>query len=182
MGRSLHKELTDHVTALRRYAYVLTSNTHEAEDLVQDCLTSALTKTDLLIRVGNMRSYLFTMLHNLFIDKMRAKKRAGNVVPLEAVPAANLSVAARQESLIDLKDVERAMRTLPEDLRSRLRAPRTRARPTRPRSAVSSSGNCSFRRPRPDCEARRRNSLMPGSPWVAHASSPRSTGSSARSR
>ena len=118
MGRSLHKELTDHVTALRRYAYVLTSNTHEAEDLVQDCLTSALTKTDLLIRVGNMRSYLFTMLHNLFIDKMRAKKRAGNVVPLEAVPAANLSVAARQESLIDLKDVERAMRTLPEDLRS----------------------------------------------------------------
>ncbi|MEM9684508.1 MAG: sigma-70 family RNA polymerase sigma factor [Pseudomonadota bacterium] len=105
-----------HVAALRRYAYALERNREEADDLVQECLTRAIARTRAWSEVRNVRAYLFTILHNLHVDRIARKRTAGTSVPLEAVEH-KLSSRPPQEDSMRLRDLERALRVLPEDYR-----------------------------------------------------------------
>ncbi|RZK91147.1 MAG: sigma-70 family RNA polymerase sigma factor [Methylobacterium sp.] len=65
--------LEPHIPALRRYAFALTRDHNAADDLVQDTLERALRRWS--GRGDTMRPWLFAVLHNLFVDGVRARRR-----------------------------------------------------------------------------------------------------------
>ena len=69
MNRS---QVIEQLPALRRYARVLTGDAWAADDLVQDTLERACSKW-LLWRTGSdLRAWLFTLMHNLYLNQRRA--------------------------------------------------------------------------------------------------------------
>jgi RNA polymerase sigma-70 factor (ECF subfamily) len=66
--------------------------------------------------VRNVRAYLFTILHNLHVDRIARGKTAGTPVPLESVEH-KLSSRPQQEESLRIRDLERALRILPDDYR-----------------------------------------------------------------
>ncbi len=65
---------------LRRYARVLTRDVVRADDLVQDTLTRAIERQELFrqrTRPDDLRAWLFTIMHNLFISDLRREAGGG---------------------------------------------------------------------------------------------------------
>jgi RNA polymerase sigma-70 factor (ECF subfamily) len=88
-----------------------------ADDLVQDCLTRALSKLHLWQRGTDLRAWLFTILHNQYVNYVRRSVREGAVVGLSDTEPL-LTRAPQQGSRLELRDLERAMAKLPEEQRS----------------------------------------------------------------
>eukprot|EP01032_Pedospumella_encystans_P029621 gene29621-33448_t len=69
MNRS---QVIEQLPGLRRYARVLTGDAWAADDLVQDTLERACSRW-LLWRTGSdLRAWLFTLMHNLYLNQRRA--------------------------------------------------------------------------------------------------------------
>ncbi len=69
--KKFETKLIEYIPNLRRYAAALTSNSAcYADDLVQDTLERALKKHTLWMRNTNLRAWLFTIMHNLFINQV----------------------------------------------------------------------------------------------------------------
>jgi len=69
--KKFETKLIEYIPNLRRYALALTkTNTCHADDLVQDTLERALKKHSLWLRNSNLRAWLFTIMHNLFINQI----------------------------------------------------------------------------------------------------------------
>ena len=85
-------DVATHIPRLRRYARGLTGDHARADDLVQDTLERALTKFHLWQQGSNLRAWLFTIMHNVFINQLRSHAAANTVglddedVPLAARP------------------------------------------------------------------------------------------------
>lgn len=60
---------------MRRYAFALTRSHAAADDLVQDTLERALSRWYLRAPDRDVRAWLFTILHNLFISGQRTDRR-----------------------------------------------------------------------------------------------------------
>jgi len=82
MSRFL-SELEDNIPSLRRYAFSLLKHQQEADDLVQDCLERALRKRLLFRRGASTRAWLFSILHNLYVNKARRGAAKPETVSLE---------------------------------------------------------------------------------------------------
>ena len=108
--------LSAHVDSLRRYAYALAGNREDADDLVQECLTRAIAKQRPWSQIRNTRAYLFSILHNVHVDRLSGLQRAGRTVALELVENV-LASPAIQDGALHVRDLERALRLLPEDHR-----------------------------------------------------------------
>jgi RNA polymerase sigma-70 factor (ECF subfamily) len=105
------------IPRLRRYARALTRDVVSADDLVQDCLTRALGKLHLWQEGSDLRAWLFTILHNQYVNHVRRAVREGAAVALnENEPM--LSRAPQQGRRLELRDLERAIARLPEEQRS----------------------------------------------------------------
>jgi RNA polymerase sigma-70 factor (ECF subfamily) len=63
------------VPALRRYAWSLMRHGPDADDLVQDCLAQALGRLSTRTGEGDVRPWLFTIMHNLFFSRWRRARR-----------------------------------------------------------------------------------------------------------
>jgi RNA polymerase sigma-70 factor, ECF subfamily len=66
----------DHIDSLYRYALSLTRNRSEAEDLVQETYVRALGASCRLRPDSNVKSWLFTILRNLWLNQWR-RRRSG---------------------------------------------------------------------------------------------------------
>lgn len=99
------------VPALRRYARALTRNIDLADDLVQDCLERALARRGLFRPTGEIRAWLFTILVNLHRNGLRATRRQGEHVAMDAI--AEPAMPAPQPGHIALAEMARAIETLP---------------------------------------------------------------------
>jgi RNA polymerase sigma-70 factor, ECF subfamily len=71
------------VPRLMRYATSLVRDRGLAEDLVHDCVARALANLSGWRDGDNPRRWLFTILHNLHVDRVRARMRAPALVSLE---------------------------------------------------------------------------------------------------
>jgi RNA polymerase sigma factor (sigma-70 family) len=112
-----HRNIEAEIPRLRRYARALTRDVVTADDLVQDCLTRALGKLHLWQEGTDLRAWLFTILHNQYVNHIRRAVREGAPVGLnESEPL--LSRAPQQGKRLELRDLERAMAKLPEEQRS----------------------------------------------------------------
>lgn len=112
-----HRDIEAEIPRLRRYARALTRDAITADDLVQDCLTRALGKLHLWQEGTDLRAWLFTILHNQYVNHIRRAVREGAAVGLsESEPL--LSRAPQQGKRLELRDLERALAKLPEEQRS----------------------------------------------------------------
>lgn len=99
-----------HVPGLRRYARLLTGDAHRADDLVQDTLLRACTKWALWRPASDLRAWLFTIMHNVFINQLRA-------MPPAALPFDEIDEPGLASDTSIAIDLERALAALPEDQR-----------------------------------------------------------------
>ena len=112
-----YREIEAEIPRLRRYARALTRDNSAADDLVQDCLTRALGKLHLWQRGTDLRAWLFTILHNQYVNYVRRSVREGAAVGLtDSEPL--LTRAPPQGQRLELRDLERAIARLPDEQRS----------------------------------------------------------------
>ena len=106
------------IPRLRRYARVLLRDSVAADDLVQDCLERAISRWHQRRVDGDARTWLFTILHNLAMNRMRQSARRGAHIPVEDAGPAAITRAPDQESGIHHRDVVEALDRLPDDQRA----------------------------------------------------------------
>ena len=114
-GRLIEEE----IPRLQRYARALTRNRMQADDLTQSCLARALDKQDLWQPGSDIRAWLLTILRNLHVSDIRrsARERSGADIATAWLPG----VPSRSEARLELRDLNRAIGTLPEAQRRVLR-------------------------------------------------------------
>jgi len=106
-------KIEDNIPALRRYAWSLTRNQTEADDLVQDALVQALDRADSKSGEGDVRSWLFSIMHNQFVSRWRRlRSRAAVVVQDEE---ADVAVGASQQANSELQDALYLLDQLPQE-------------------------------------------------------------------
>lgn len=109
--RSLIEQEIPH---LQRYALFLTRDMAAADDLVQDTLVRALDRIHLWMPGTRMRSWLFTIQHNLFIN---GKRRGWRESTTDDGTVPSDVAAATQDDHLSLRDLEAALWRLPLDQR-----------------------------------------------------------------
>src|SRR5437764_749097 len=108
--------LQNEIPRLRRYARALTRDAARADDLVQSCLVRAIAKEHLWEPGTDLRAWLFTILHNQNVNEVRRSVREGVAVAVEDV-APVLTAPPRAGACLQLRDLERAIKLLPEEQR-----------------------------------------------------------------
>ena len=107
--------IADQIPRLRRYARALLRDDDRADDLVQDTILRSFEKVHLYQSGTNLRAWLFTIMHNQYVNLIRRSTRLGRQVDLEA---AQLVSAPSQTITQELRDLERAIDCLPEEQRT----------------------------------------------------------------
>jgi RNA polymerase sigma-70 factor (ECF subfamily) len=114
----IYKRIEAEIPRLRRYARALSRDVAGADDLVQECLTRALSKLDLWREGTSLRAWLFTILHNQYVNHVRRSIRIGAPVEFNDESAPTLSLPASQEKRLELRDLDRALARLPQEQRA----------------------------------------------------------------
>ncbi|HEX6297826.1 MAG TPA: sigma-70 family RNA polymerase sigma factor [Burkholderiales bacterium] len=108
------QRLVDLIPRLRRYARALVNDHASADDLVQDTLERAWAKLHLYRRGTDLRAWLFTVMHNVHVNKVRSARATD---PLDDEMPELAQRAAQGESLV-VRDLDRAIARLPEEQRA----------------------------------------------------------------
>jgi RNA polymerase sigma-70 factor (ECF subfamily) len=106
------------IPALRRYARALMGNAAAADDLVQDCLERTISRWHQRREDVDTRAWMFTILHNLAINRLRQTSRRGRHIELDDADESAMAAPASQEDGIRETDIMAAVNCLPEDQRS----------------------------------------------------------------
>lgn len=106
------------IPSLRRYARSLLRDQSAADDLVQDCLERVISRWHQRRTDGNARTWVFTILHNLAINRMKQTARRGVHVTVDDMDEAAFATAPAQENRLHHRAVVDALSGLPEDQRS----------------------------------------------------------------
>ena len=108
------------IPALQRYALVLLRDRQGVEDLVHDCLVQALTHMRSR-KKGDIRPWVFSIMHNLFISQKRRERTRGQNIPIENMlefgAEERLNIDATQEDRLRWRDLLRGLNELPLELR-----------------------------------------------------------------
>jgi len=108
------QRLVDLIPRLRRYARALVGDRATADDLVQDTLERAWAKLHLYRRGTDLRAWLFTVMHNVHVNRVRAARVTD---PLEdEMP--ELAQRAPQGDALLVRDLDRAIARLPGEQRA----------------------------------------------------------------
>jgi len=111
----LHDQIVACMPKLRRYARGLTGNVHAADDLVQDALERAWSGIGRWQRRGDLRAWLFSILHNAFIDRVRAA--GASPVQFGDEEAVAVPVRGTQSDMLEVRDLDRLLMRLPPEQR-----------------------------------------------------------------
>jgi RNA polymerase sigma-70 factor, ECF subfamily len=114
---ALHRDIECVLPELRRYARSLTHDAVDADDLVQECLARALGKLHLWKVGTDLRAWLFRILHNEYINKIRRAARQGTAVDWCEYES-TLTCAPRQIEQLEIRDLVRALTLLLEEQRT----------------------------------------------------------------
>jgi len=103
--------IVPYIPNLRRYARALVGDRDGADDLVQDTLERAVRKFHLW-RPGDLRAWLFSIMHNVFVNQLKARK-----IPTDVEIDETIAAPASSVSTLDLQDLQRALGTLAPEQR-----------------------------------------------------------------
>ena len=106
-----YDQVVPYIPNLRRYARALVGDRHAADDLVQDTLERAVMKFHLW-RPGNLRAWLFSIMHNVFVNQLRARR-----ISPSAEMDENFAGATTPGWIVDVRDLERGLAKLPAEQR-----------------------------------------------------------------
>ena len=108
------ERLVELIPRLRRYARALSGDRASADDLVQDTLERAWSKLHLYRRGTDLRAWLFTVMHNVHVNRVRATRPTDPID--EGMP--ELATRAPQADALLVRDLDRAIARLPEEQRA----------------------------------------------------------------
>ena len=108
------ERLVELIPRLRRYARALVGDRATADDLVQDTLERAWAKLHLYRRGTDLRAWLFTVMHNVHVNRVRAARATD---PLEEDMPELAQRAAQGDALL-VRDLDRAISRLPAEQRA----------------------------------------------------------------
>lgn len=110
--------VAEHIIALHRYARALLGNRSEAEDLVQECLARALSRAHLWRPGSDLRAWLFTILHNIYINNLRNRHAlaVAERLPLSRAER-GMTTPPFQDIWLELRDLDQALRRISDDQR-----------------------------------------------------------------
>ncbi len=122
------EELLPHVTALQTFAYHLTYNQEDADDLVQETYLKAYRFIEKYEKGTNAKAWLFKILKNAFINEYRKKSKQPTKVDFEDIVAYHDTDDVRVTGYSDLREeiflhmmgdeVTSAINSLPIDFRT----------------------------------------------------------------
>ena len=108
------KRLVDLIPRLRRYARALVGDRSTADDLVQDTLERAWAKLHLYRRGTDLRAWLFTVMHNVHVNRVRATRLTDTLE--DEMP--ELAQRPAQGDALLVRDLDRAITRLPDEQRA----------------------------------------------------------------
>lgn len=108
--------IEEQIPRLRRYARALTGDRNRADDLVQDTLERAWGKLNLWRKDSDIRAWMFTIMHNLFVNQIRQNPGTHTFVPLDD-EALEIPVRATQNDGLEMHDLMSAIHRLPDEFR-----------------------------------------------------------------
>jgi len=115
------EELAAIIPRLRRYALVLTANPARGDDLVQDTLTRAWDKRSYWRAGSDLRAWLFTIMHNVFVNQLPTARRDAANVSLDAEDDNSVALQVCSDDdptkRIELREVMEQLRRLPAEQR-----------------------------------------------------------------
>jgi len=103
---------------LRAFAWSLSRNSADADDLVQDTLIKAWTNKDKFEPGTNLRAWLFTILRNTYYTAVVKRRR--EVADEDGKHAARLSAAPTQDWSVAMTAMQAALQQLPSEHREAL--------------------------------------------------------------
>ncbi len=110
--KNFESQLIQLIPRLRRYARALTSSAHGSDDLVQDTLERALKKKSLWRSDTELRPWLFTIMHNVFINTVRSHNRQP---PMDALDENICDQAMSPEALQIAQQLKHYVNDLPDE-------------------------------------------------------------------
>jgi RNA polymerase sigma factor (sigma-70 family) len=108
------QRMVELIPRLRRYARALVGDRATADDLVQDTLERAWAKLHLYRRGTDLRAWLFTVMHNVHVNRVRATRATdplGDEMP-------ELAQRAPQGDALLVRDLDRGIARLPAEQRA----------------------------------------------------------------
>ena len=108
------ERMVELIPRLRRYARALVGDRATADDLVQDTLERAWAKLHLYRRGTDLRAWLFTVMHNVHVNRVRAARATDTLD--EEMP--ELAQRAPQGDALLVRDLDRAISRLPDEQRA----------------------------------------------------------------
>jgi RNA polymerase sigma-70 factor (ECF subfamily) len=115
----------EHIDGLYSYALVLSRNRSEAEDLVQETYVRALGAMGRLRPESNVKSWLFTILRNIWLNQLRQRRTAPQIVEMD-VEGINAGIGTKTAdddpyalyvSTLERNQVREAIQQLPAEAR-----------------------------------------------------------------
>ena len=119
-GALPHPDLVAAIPRLRRYARTLTGEATRADDLVQDTLARAWEKRRLWQAGTDLRAWLFTVMHNVFVNQRALARRDARNVSLdddEGGEVWQIAVRPGQQARVELAETVVQMGRLPPEQR-----------------------------------------------------------------
>jgi RNA polymerase sigma-70 factor (ECF subfamily) len=108
------QRLVELIPRLRRYARALVGDRATADDLVQDTLERAWAKLHLYRRGTDLRAWLFTVMHNVHVNRVRASRVTDTLE--DEMP--ELAQRAPQGDALLVRDLDRGISRLPAEQRA----------------------------------------------------------------
>jgi RNA polymerase sigma-70 factor (ECF subfamily) len=111
----------EYLDGLYGYAVTLTRNKAEAEDLVQETYLRAIRAFDRLRPESNVKSWLFTILRNVYLNQIRHQRSGPPIVDMEdqfldlpdTAGSGELDPLSNYLATLKRQDVHRAIESLP---------------------------------------------------------------------
>jgi RNA polymerase sigma-70 factor, ECF subfamily len=114
----------EYISSLYSYAMVLTRNRAEAEDLVQETYVRAIGAMGNLRGDSNVKSWLFTILRNVWLNQLRKRRTTPEMVAIDVEENAGNAVVETSRdphavyvSKVEQQQVREAIQQLPTDFR-----------------------------------------------------------------
>ena len=116
LSESFEEDLLALLPRLRRFAAGLSRDRVDADDLCQAAIERALLSREQWREGTRLDSWMYRIMRNLWIDEARARARRGQTFVAEEV-GFTVGGDGGQEAALGLRDVDRALATLPDEQR-----------------------------------------------------------------